>query len=136
MNDLSSQFEKNHTILIVDDDPICLRILQSHLEDAGYKTVLASNGREAWEKLTKSGINFSVILADRVMLDIGGIELLKKVKASPALRHIPVIMVTSEADRTEVIDAVKFGVFDFVYKPLDSEILLPLVMRAITHVNQ
>ena len=131
----SAHLEKNHTILIVDDDPICLRVLQAHLQDAGYKTILAGNGREAWEKLTGSHINFSVILADRVMLDIDGIELLKKVKASPALRHIPVIMVTGEADRKEVIDAVKFGVFDFVYKPLDSEILLPLVARAISHVD-
>ncbi len=122
-----------HHILVVDDDPICLKLLESLLGDAGYETSLAASGREAWSQLSLGDVNYSVILLDRIMMDVDGMELLDKVKNSPAHRHIPVIMMTGEAERDEVINAVRGGVFDFIFKPVDSEVLIPLINRALNH---
>lgn len=118
-------------ILVIDDDPIGRKVISSHLDDAGYTTTTASSMEKAWEILSDSNTNFLAILLDRLMYDRSGVELLNKIKASPAHKHIPVIMVTAHAERQEVIDAVRAGVFDFVYKPVNCDVLLPLVQRAI-----
>lgn len=121
----------NQNILVVDDDKICAKVLETHLNDAGFHTDIKHSNDEAWDTLSAAQRNYAVILLDRLMLNTSGVGLVNKIKSSPALRHIPVIMITAQAERDEVIDAVRAGVFDFVYKPVDADVLLPLVHRAI-----
>lgn len=121
----------SQNILIIDDDLICARVLEKHLQDADFSTDTAHTNDEAWHFLTEAQRNYAVILLDRMMLNDSGVSLVNKIKSSPALKHVPVIMITAQAERDEVIDAVRAGVFDFVYKPVDADVLLPLVQRAI-----
>ena len=118
-------------ILVIDDDKICLKAIQHYLADANYKVTTASSIEEAWEVLSRGDQHFTVIVLDRVMLDKDSVILLNRIKSSPAHKHIPVIMVTAQAETKEVINAVRAGAFDFVYKPVDSSVLLPMVQRAI-----
>lgn len=122
---------KKPEILLVDDDPIILTILTNYLRNAGYSICTAKNGKEAWELLQKSTHRFSLLILDRVMPELDGIDLLYKIKMTAALNHIPIIMLTSHAERQEVGVAVAAGVYDFLYKPIEQDLLLMVVKRAL-----
>lgn len=123
-----------HHVLVVDDDLLCLTAMRAHLADTAYEVHIAKSGQEAWETLRTSGCNFSAILLDRKMPNGNGMSLLSRVKKSAAYAHIPIIMITSDADTQEAIAAFKQGVFDFLRKPVDASILHPLLERAINHL--
>jgi len=121
----------SQNILVIDDDKICLKAIQNYLMDAHYKVTTASSIAEAWDVLSRGDKHFTVIVLDRIILNEDSVSLLNRLKSSPAHKHIPVIMVTAQAERKEVINAVRAGAFDFIYKPVESSVLLPLVARAI-----
>jgi len=118
-------------ILIVDDDPISLAVVAQHLQIANYQCVIANHGQEAWELLQKTPKDFVMVIADRIMPYLHGIEVLAKMQQHSDLKEIPLIMLTGEADREEISAAFKAGVFDFLYKPVEKELLLAVVKRAL-----
>lgn len=118
-------------ILLVDDDPIILKVLTEYLHEAGYKTMTAENGDVAWKLLNKDLNRFSLMIVDRVMPILDGINLLYKIKMTPALHYMPIIMLTNHAERQEVGVAIAAGVFDFLYKPIEKDLLLMVVKRAL-----
>lgn len=121
----------NCKVLVVDDDSIAVEVLTAHLESEGFTVVTAHNGVKAWELLTESPHNFSAVIADRMMPVMDGIELTRKIQSQPAFKKLPVIMLTSAAEKEEVIAAVKGGVFDFLMKPIEKDLLLLVIKRAI-----
>jgi len=123
--------QKKTEILLVDDDPIILKVLTEYLHEAKYKTTTAENGEVAWKLLNEHPQRFSVMIVDRVMPILDGINLLYKIKMTPSLHHIPIIMLTNHAERQEVGVAVAAGVFDFLFKPIEQELLLLVVKRAL-----
>ncbi len=123
--------QKKTEILLVDDDPIILKVLTEYLHEAKYKTTTAENGEVAWKLLNEHPSRFSVMIVDRVMPILDGINLLYKIKMTPSLHHIPIIMLTNHAERQEVGVAVAAGVFDFLFKPIEQELLLLVVKRAL-----
>ncbi len=107
-------------ILIVDDFPTMRRIVRSVLKQLGYSKVIeAEDGAAGYATLKKtSGIQF--IISDWNMPNMTGIEFLKAVRADPKFRHLPFLMVTAEADKENIIEAVKSGVNNYVVKPFNS----------------
>lgn len=108
--------DKNIKILIVDDFSTMRRIVKNLLNDLGfYNTSEADDGTSALEELRKA--KFDLIITDWNMPGMAGIDLLKHVRADAALNKIPVLMVTAEAKREQIIEAAQAGVNGYVIKP-------------------
>jgi len=118
-------------ILLVDDDPISLYVLTNYLKSMDYIAVTANDGLQAWEILQKNPEEFSVVIADRIMPKLHGLQLLEKMRNHVRLKTVPVILLTGEAEKEEQITAVKAGVFDFLYKPIDKQLLITVLKRAL-----
>src|ERR1700722_9151255 len=105
----------NHAkkILLIDDDPIVLKIIAEYLANADYSYETAADGQHAWQLLSDDPQQFGVVICDRILPHLHGIDLLKKLRAHPQLKNIPFIMITGIADKQEHIEALKIGVFDF-----------------------
>lgn len=127
----TKQYMKNQSLLIIDDEPLSLTLLSDYLKDSGYQIILADSGEKALEFLAQPTFRFSAIILDRMLPDIDGITLLQTIKNHSALRSIPVIMLSSDADKNEKIAAFKNGIYDFLLKPIDSDLLNLVLKRAV-----
>ncbi|MGQ0697038.1 MAG: chemotaxis response regulator CheY [Panacagrimonas sp.] len=108
--------DKNLRILIVDDFSTMRRIVKNLLHDLGYaNTQEADDGKTAWPMLQAGGFDF--VVTDWNMPGMTGIELLKSIRAEPKLASLPVLMVTAEAQREQIIAAAKAGVNGYIIKP-------------------
>jgi CheY-like chemotaxis protein len=116
-------------ILLVDDDAISLHLLSAYLAETDYSYVTAVNGLQAWELLQANPAEFSLVISDRIMPKLHGIDLLKKMLAHPLLLHVPLIMLTGVAEKAEVLEAIGAGVKDFLYKPVEKDLLLAVLKR-------
>ncbi len=119
------------TLLIVDDEPFNLEIIEDHLENEGYALVSATDSAEAWAHLEATPQRFDVVLLDRMMPGMDGLEVLARIKAHPQLRALPVIMQTARAAAEDMVDGVKAGAFYYLTKPYDAEMLRSIVRAAV-----
>ena len=124
--------DNKSTLLIVDDEPFNLDILQEHLEDEGYNIITAASGEQALDILLNTTSQISSILLDRMMPGIDGIEVLKKVKLEPKYKHIPVIMQTAAASDANVVEGLEAGAFYYLTKPFEPELVIAVVKSALT----
>ena len=110
--------EKDLKILVVDDFSATRTIVINHLSKLGYSnTVEAENGASALARL-KSAL-FDLVVTDCSMSDMSGLDLLKLIRADSDLKHIPVLMVTSEDLQGNIITAIKAGLNDYIIRPFD-----------------
>ena len=116
-------------ILVVDDTPDNVRLLQLDLEDAGYEVVCATNGLDALECAASE--NIDVILMDSMMPVMDGVTALRELKATPELAAIPVVMVTAKFTEDDVIEGLGAGAHDYITKPYNRLQLLARVRSAI-----
>ncbi|GLX91513.1 histidine kinase [Pseudomonas weihenstephanensis] len=108
--------DKNMKILIVDDFSTMRRIIKNLLRDLGFtNTVEADDGITAIPILNTGSIDF--LVTDWNMPGMTGIDLLRHVRADEKLRSLPVLMVTAEAKREQIIEAAQAGVNGYVVKP-------------------
>ena len=114
-------------ILIVDDERIICNLLAHMFTKEGYSCVTANNGREALYHFYKD--NFSLIISDIKMPKMDGIELLKKVKAIDP--KMMVIMVTAYPEIDMVVEALRLGAYDFIIKPIDLDLVILSVKKAL-----
>lgn len=117
-------------VLAVDDEQFNLEILQTDLEEAGYEVICAADGEMAMQRL-EDCMEIDVIVLDRMMPRMNGIEVLKKVKANPSLSHIPVIMQTAAAQSNQVLEGIQAGAYYYLRKPYNEELLLSIVKAAL-----
>lgn len=109
-------------ILVVDDFSTMRRIVKNVLKQLGYENIEeAEDGVQAYSKLKGGGFGFMV--SDWNMPNMEGIDLLKKVRSDPELKDLPVLMVTAEAGKEKVVEAIKAGVNNYVVKPFTAEVL-------------
>ena len=109
-------------ILIVDDFSTMRRIIKNLLRDLGFNnTVEADDGSTALPILQAGGIDF--LVTDWNMPGMSGLELLQNVRSDPALAQLPVLMVTAEAKREQIILAAQAGVNGYVVKPFTAAVL-------------
>jgi CheY-like chemotaxis protein len=106
-------------VLIVDDEPFNIDVLQQELEELDYQVITASNGKEALEQIKKHQPD--LILLDLMMPVLDGFAVLLEVKADAVLRDIPVIIVSAEHDSKSVVKGIKQGADDYITKPIDAE---------------
>ncbi len=120
----------NSTILIVDDEPVQRRLLESAVETLGYKTLLAEDGEEALKQLAgpQSG-DINLMILDVVMPGIDGMGVLEKMRQSNS--RVPVIVQTSQGGIDAVVSAMRAGAVDFVVKPLSPERLRVAIQAAL-----
>ena len=127
--------ENKHTLLIVDDEPFNLDILQEHLEDEDYSVVRAEDGPQALKILEDNEVSFSAILLDRMMPHMDGLEVLKKIKTSDNHKHLPVIIQTAAASDKDVMEGIEAGAFYYLTKPFEPELMLSIVNSAISDLE-
>lgn len=114
--------EKNMKVLVVDDFSTMRRIVKNLLRQNGYTNIEeAEDGEQAYSKL--QGGSFGFVISDWNMPNMDGLELLKKVRSDPALKDLPILMVTAEAEKDKVITAIQAGVNNYIVKPFSGEVL-------------
>ncbi len=114
---------KELRFLVVDDSVTMRRIVSKCLMDIGADEVVeAADGMDALGKLASAG-PFDVILTDWNMPVMNGLSFLKQVQAKPEYKNIPVMMVTTEAEKSNVLEAIKAGAKNYVVKPFTAETL-------------
>lgn len=112
----------NMKILVVDDMSTMRRIVKNVLKQLGYNNVEeAENGQDAMVKLKAD--RFGFVISDWNMPVMTGIDLLRAIRADGALKHIPVLMVTAEAQKENIVEAVQAGANNYIVKPFTAESL-------------
>ena len=107
-------------VLIVDDFATMRRILKNILRQIGFGNISeAGDGKSALKELKKE--KFDLILCDWNMPEMSGLELLTTIRSDDELKNIPFIMVTAEAQKDNIIEAVKAGVSNYIVKPFTAE---------------
>lgn len=127
---------KKTSILVVDDNPTALHLLTSLLEKEGYDITRAVNGLDAMTALRKNQEGFDVILLDRMMPEMDGMEVTRKIQADSDLKHIPIIMQTAADQPEQISEGIKAGVFYYLTKPIERKTLLSIVSSAVKEVEQ
>jgi len=114
--------DKNMKILVVDDFSTMRRIVKNILRQLNFVNIIeADDGSTALETLQSEKID--LVVSDWNMPKMTGLELLKIMKADDALKLIPFLMVTAEAQQENIIEAVKSGVSNYIVKPFTAETL-------------
>jgi two-component system, NtrC family, sensor kinase len=106
-------------VLIADDETISRRLLQGYLERWGHAVVAAQNGAEAWD-LFAAG-DFPVVISDWVMPELDGVELIRRIRASQRPSYVYTILLTSKAQKEDLVTGMEAGADDFVTKPFDRD---------------
>ncbi len=116
-------FDTKMKVLVVDDFSTMRRIVKNILKQLGFERMEeAEDGQQAYNKLTGEG-GFQFVVSDWNMPNMDGLDLLKKVRANQELKDLPFLMVTAEAEKHKVIEAIKAGVSNYVVKPFTAEVL-------------
>lgn len=112
--------DPNMKILVVDDMVTMRKIVKNILKQLGFaNTDEAENGEEGLQKLRGGSYNF--VVSDWNMPVMTGIEMLRAIRADEKLKSIPVLMVTAEAQQSNLIEAVQAGVSNYIVKPFTAE---------------
>lgn len=126
--------DKNMKILIVDDFSTMRRIIKNLLRDLGFtNTAEADDGSTALPMLQNG--NFEFLITDWNMPGMTGIDLLKSVRADDKLKNLPILMVTAEAKRDQIIEAAQAGVNGYVVKPFTAAVLKEKIEKIFERVE-
>ncbi len=117
-------------ILIVDDEELNLEIITEYLS-TDYQTSVAEDGAIAWAMLEKNPDIYDVILLDRMMPNMSGLQVLEKLNHHPVLQHCPVIFQTAKACVKDISEGLNAGAFYYLTKPFDEDVLLSVVKTAV-----
>jgi two-component system chemotaxis response regulator CheY len=110
--------------LIVDDFSTMRRIVRNLLKELGYTNAdEAEDGVVALQKLESMATEFNFVVSDWNMPNMDGLTLLQKIRSSPQLKHLPVLMVTAEAKKENIIAAAQAGASGYVVKPFTAATL-------------
>ncbi len=121
---------KDALVMIVDDEPIMIEVVQAFLEDAGYTNFLTTeDSTQALDMMLK--LRPDVLLMDLIMPGKSGFELLAEVRNDPALRYMPVIVLTAANDSDTKLRVLELGATDFLAKPVDSSELVLRIRNAL-----
>ncbi|MCX9157846.1 response regulator [Niveibacterium sp. 24ML] len=118
-------------ILVVDDEPFNLEIICDYLEDCDYQLDTTQSGAEALAWLEDAGRHYDVLVLDRMMPDISGMEVLRQVKQHERLKAIPVIMQTAAATPDQVREGLAAGAHYYLTKPFEADSLQAVIRTAL-----
>jgi len=121
--------EQTSTILVVDDNELNRDLLSRRLARKGHTVHVAEHGRQALSMIAESA--YDLVLLDIMMPEMNGYEVLERLKADPAVRHIPVIMITAVDDQESIVRCIRLGAEDHLPKPFDPAILQARVASSL-----
>jgi len=114
--------DPNMKILVVDDMSTMRRIVKNIMKQLGFANVEeAENGQDALDKLRAEPYGF--VVSDWNMPVMTGIDMLRAIRADEKLKSIPVLMVTAEAQKENLVEAIQAGVSNYIVKPFTAEVL-------------
>ncbi len=126
--------DKNMKILIVDDFSTMRRIIKNLLRELGFNNVVeADDGNTALPILKRGGIDF--LITDWNMPGMTGFELLCEVRKDPNLKDLPILMVTAEAKREQIVSAAEAGVNGYVVKPFTAHTLRGKIEKIFERID-
>lgn len=125
-----SSKEHPYKVLIVDDNPVNVKVIDVRLKKLGVETTCLTDSRMAIDTIKDGG--FDLILLDVVMPDVSGLDILKWVRERYSAMRLPVIMVTAKIENQDLIEAMQIGANDFITKPIDFQIAWA---RIDTHIT-
>ncbi len=117
------------TVLVVEDDPVILQLLEVNFEIEGYEVVTAKDGSYGFEQAVLCRPD--VIVTDIMMPNRSGLELLDDLKADPATASIPVVLLSAKAQAADVRYGLAAGAADYVTKPFEPLDLLERVQKLL-----
>ena len=126
--------DKNMKILVVDDFSTMRRIIRNLLKELGFNNTHEADDGQTALPMLQSG-NFDFLVTDWNMPGMTGINLLKAVRADPKLTSLPVLMVTAESKRDQIIEAAQAGVNGYVVKPFTAATLEEKINKIFERVE-
>ncbi len=109
-------------VLIVDDFPTMRRIIRNLLKQLGFQKIMeAEDGKNALNVMKDNSIDF--VITDWNMPNMTGMELLETLRADSKFKSMPILMVTAEADKENILQAIQAGVNNYIVKPFTAEVL-------------
>lgn len=115
-------------ILVVDDSPSVLAVLQDMLEGLGYAVTVVSNGKQACQLLETTP--FNLIITDLTMPVMDGITFVQTAKKMPNCKFVPIVMLSSEEDEGKIAEAKRVGISTFLRKPV-KEVQLKTILQVV-----
>lgn len=128
--------EKQLTILAVEDDRLERAFLEEQVQELGHNLMQAVNGQEALVLLQKNYDQIDVVLMDRMMPVMDGMTAVRHMKEHPRLRRIPVVMITGATSHEEMKEGLEAGVFYYLTKPVDEDVLRSVLIAATREAQQ
>lgn len=116
-------------VLICDDDPLLLELMEFRLKAKGYEVIKAADGAEALAKAQQDEPD--IIVLDAMMPKVDGLEVLARIKGDPDLSGTPVVMLTARKGEKDIVSALEKGADDYLVKPFIPEELLARLARLI-----
>lgn len=118
------------TVLVVDDSATMRMSLTAALEVAGFRAESATDGEDAWTRLS-GGFRPDLILSDLHMPRMDGLELIRQVRAMPALRFIPILVLTTDSQQALREEARRLGATGWLVKPVAASDLMQVIRRVL-----
>ena len=106
-------------VLVADDSLIMRRLLTAYLRPWGYEVLEAKDGEEAWSLFQSESV--SLVLTDWIMPNVDGLELIRRIRASPRPGYCYLILLTAKSEKEDLVTAMEAGADDFLVKPCDKE---------------
>lgn len=116
-------------IITIDDDPVVRTLIKKTFSSLGFEVITAADGFEGLQAIENNQPD--IIFLDIMMPIIDGLEVLKRIKATPKIAKIPVIMFTAISDGQMVVESSKFGAEDYIIKPFQSSVLIQKVKELL-----
>jgi len=120
-------------ILAVDDEEDILELLRFNLSREGYQVSCAESGEEALRIARTQSIDLMVL--DLMLPGLDGLDVTRKIKGDPKLKHIPIIMLTAKGEEADVVTGLELGASDYVTKPFSPRILVARIKAALRSVT-
>jgi len=117
------------TVLVVDDSASMRQLVSFALKSAGYEVSAAVHGKDALDKA--NGIKVDMVITDLNMPEMDGIELIKQLRAKPATKFTPIVMLTTESQETKKQQGKQAGASGWLVKPFKPEELLDVVKKFV-----
>lgn len=118
-------------VLVVDDEQLNLFIIEEFLEQEDIALEMHSNLLDAWASLSAAESNFSLVVLDRMMPELDGMELLRRMKSEARFADVPVIMQTAASSPDQVREGLEAGAYYYLTKPYEPEALISIVRAAL-----
>lgn len=124
------------TILVVEDDRIERMFMEEQIKDLGHAMTAAENGEQALQKLRDPANPVDIILMDKMMPVMDGLTAVRRIKEDAELRKIPIVMITGAASAKDIQEGIDAGVFYYLTKPVNEDILKSVLSAATREAHQ